>query len=101
MCVWYGVGQYIILFVPFLHQLAVGYVVLVAGGVAVVHLALVLSVDPAVVDLVACLSGGAMRDFEVHFFQSDVLEGGAKDQAAGVAVGFLSPVILLEVCPVA
>ena len=93
-------GQHIS-FVPFLHKLAVGYAVLVAGGVPVIDLALVLVVDPAVVDLVACLSSGAMRYLEVHLFQSDVLEGGAQNQATGVAVGFLSPVILLEVGPVA
>ena len=89
------------LFVPFPHKLAVWYMVLVAGGVAVIHLALVLVVDPIVVYLVACLSSGAMRHFKVYLFQSYILEGGAQDQAAGVAVGFLSPVILLEVGPVA
>lgn len=86
---------------PFPHKLAVWYMVLVAGGVAVINLALVLVVDPIVVYLMACLSSGAMRDFKIHFFQSDILEGGADNQAAGVAVGFLSLVILLEVGPVA
>ena len=75
--------------------------VLVAGGVAVINLALVLIIDPIVVHLMPCLCGGAMRHFKIYLFQPYVLEGGADNQAAGVAVGFLSPVILLEIGPVA
>lgn len=56
------------------HQLPVGFPMLVIGYVPIVHLALVLLVDPSVMDLMPCLCGGGVRDFKVHLFQSYVLE---------------------------